>query len=78
MKADQVRKFIMFWTDPPNPPEYVVWEPNYVNALSYKVIITAVSCGGRSGINLDYTLLQSDGFVKGPVEVKMRIVDYNT
>lgn len=77
MKAAQIRKFIQFWTNPPTPTSYTVWEPNYINALSYKVIIVSVSCGGRTGINMDYTVLQDDGFVKGPVEIKMRLVAYN-
>lgn len=77
MHANQLRKFVQFWTDPPNPTDYIVWEPNYINGLSYKVIVFDVSCGGRSGINMDYTILQDQGFVKGPVEIKMRLIDYN-
>ena len=78
MHAEQMRKFVQFWTNPPTPPaDYVVWEPNYINALSYKVIITDVTCGGRSGINMDYTVFQGDQFVKGPLEIKMRLVGYN-
>lgn len=78
IKAPQMRMLLDFWKNAPADPDYVVWEPNYINANSYKVIILDVSTGGSKGVNLDYTMFQGDGFVKGPVVLKMRLVDYNT
>ena len=76
MKAPQFRAFIDFWVNPPTPPSYVEWYPNYLNGNGYQVIITSVSSGGNKGVNLDFTLFQADGFIKGPVQINMRLVDY--
>ena len=77
LKAPQFRMMLDMWTNTPEPPEYIVWTPNYLNNNAYKVIISDLSCGGGKGINLDYTLFQGDGFIKGPVELKMRLIEYN-
>jgi hypothetical protein len=76
MKAPQFRTYLDFWMNPPSPPSYILWYPNYLNANGYQVLITSVSCGGSKGVNLDFTLYQSDGFIKGPVTLNMRLVDY--
>jgi hypothetical protein len=78
MYAPQMRMFLDMWTNPPIPPEYVVWYPNYLNEFAFKVIILDVSTGGSKGVNMDYTLFQGNGFVKGPVTLSMRLVDYYT
>lgn len=78
MYAAQFRMMMDMWTNPPAPPEYVVWYPNYVNANAYKVVILDLNCGGSKGVNLDYTLFQSQGFIRGTVTLSMRLVDYYT
>lgn len=74
LRAAQFRMFKDMWMNPPSPPSYVEWYPNYINSNGYKVLILDVSTGGGSGVNLDLTVTQGDGFVKGPVELKMRLV----
>ena len=76
MKAPQFRMFLDFWMNPPSPPSYVEWYPSYMNGNGYQVIIVDVACGGAKGVNLDYLIFQVDGFIKGPVVLKMRLVGY--
>lgn len=76
MRAPQFRMLQDMFRNPPVPPSYVEWYPSYINALGFKVIITKITSGGQSGTTLDYTVLQNQGFVKGPIELSMRLVGY--
>lgn len=74
VRAPQLRMYIDMWQNPPTAPSYLRWSPNYINAYSYNVQLISVACGGQSGINVDFTILQGSGFVKGPLELTYRIV----
>lgn len=76
MLGPQFRMLVDMWRNPPTPPSYVIWCPNYITALQYKVEIVSISTGGSQGITLDYTVLQGDGFIKGPLELTYKIIDY--
>ena len=76
MKGPQFTTLLNFWVNPPTPPDYIIWSPNYLNSNSYKVIIVGVTSGTGSAVNLDYTLFQGSGFIKGPVTLKMRLVNW--
>lgn len=72
--AAQLRMFLDMWQHPPTPPTYLRWAPTYVNNHIYDVQLVDISCGGASGINLNYLMLQNLGFVKGPLKLTYRIV----
>lgn len=69
----------MLWQIFVNPPDLatgvpVIWEPNYINARRYNVLITSVKAGGE-----EYTLdlrLARYGYAPLPVEVELRILGY--
>ncbi len=66
-----VRTLASFWQNPPDPAvDYIEWYPNYVNALGYKVIITALELNGQ-GLNFDY--ISRQGYVSGTLVLRMRI-----
>ena len=72
--AGQLRMFVDMWQAPPDKPNYLRWSPNYINNNTYNVQLVALSCGGQAGVNVDFTILQGRGFVKGPLEMTYRIV----
>lgn len=72
VKAQQFRMFADMWMNPPATGE-IVWSPNYITGTSFNVQIVNLSTGGSQGITLDYTILQGDGFVKGPLEITYRV-----
>jgi hypothetical protein len=75
VKAAQFRMFVDMWRNPPIPGAgYIVWSPNYITNTSYNVQVISVTTGGSQGITLDYTILQGDGFIKGPLEITYRVV----
>lgn len=62
----------MFSTTPTDPVgTWVVWSPNYLSAVQYRVLLVDVRAGG--GQVLDLRLLRK-GYAPQPVELQMRLV----
>lgn len=76
MRAPQFRMLLDMWRNPPSAPSYVIWTPNYTTTYSYQVQLVSLTVGGTSSITMDYTVLQGDGFIKGPVELTYKVIDY--
>ena len=76
MRAPQFRGMHDFYSSPPVPPSYVEWYPSYLNGLGFKVAITNLTSGGSAGMNSDFTVLQKEGFIKGPVRLTMKLIGY--
>jgi hypothetical protein len=69
-----LRMLLNFWTQPPAPETgYLLWYPEYVNAIGYKVILGQVTIGGAE-VTFDY--ISRQGWIAGDLIIKMRIVDY--
>jgi hypothetical protein len=73
MRVSQFSMLVDMWQNPPESGQ-IVWTPNYANSHSYEVQMLSVSSGGSQGTTLDYTSLQREGFVKGPVEVVYKVL----
>lgn len=76
MSAAMFRMLLSFYINPPTPTEYIEWYPNYINENGYKVILVDVKSGGSRGRNFNHVMLQNTPYIKGPVELNMRIVGY--
>lgn len=75
MELDQARMFIAMWQLPPDPAAaYVQWYPSYANDLGFNVVLLDLIVGGSQGINLSPLVNNGEGWVRGPVTIKMRIV----
>lgn len=73
VSMDQVRMLASFWQNPPDPAEeHVEWYPNYTNEHGYKVILLALDLNGQ-GLNFDYVARQ--GYARGMLALRMRVVD---
>lgn len=72
----------LFINAPPLSGPSVIWEPNYINAQKYNVLITAVRSGDRQTegqLGWTYSLdlrLARYGYAPLPVELEMRILGY--
>lgn len=53
MRAAQLRSLLDMFVNPPTPPSFVEWYPNYVNAYGYSVVLIDLQVGG-SGVTFDY------------------------
>lgn len=67
---------LTLWTSPPNPAlgvptGFVKWFPSYDNDLGFYVIILGVEVGGQ-GVGM--TPVVDQGWIEGPVTIRMRIV----
>lgn len=70
-ELDFVRMLIAMWTNPPDPSvAYVQWYPNYTNAHGYNVILLDLTVGGQ---DITLTPLTKQGWVRGPMVLRMRI-----
>jgi hypothetical protein len=71
MRLPQLRMMLAFWQKPPDPPaNYVLWYPNYISTLGFKVIMTGVSTSGNE-VELD--VFSRSGLVSNAVTLTMRI-----
>ena len=73
----QLDLFNSLYQAPPDPTlgtpsGYVKWFPSYASDLGFYVILLAVDVGGGQGMDLDP--LVDQGWVQGPVTLRMRIV----
>lgn len=73
---EHLRQLWQLFANPPDPVSGtpVVWSPNYINALSYKVALVDVRSGGQ-GYRLDLRLARY-GYAPQPVELEMRVLGY--
>lgn len=62
---------LAMWTAPPDPSvAYVKWWPNYTSPLGFNVVLLGLSAGGQG---ITTTALRYQGWVRGPVVLRMRI-----
>ncbi len=74
MPLAQLRALIQIWTNPPDPSQTSVeWHPNYWTPIAFNVNVTSVTVRG-SEVTLDG--LARQGWVRGPVEMRLRLVGY--
>jgi hypothetical protein len=67
-----VRTLLNLYMNPSAPEDgYVQWSPQYANPHKYNVIMTGVGSNGEV-LSLDYITRQ--GWLAGPLELRMRIV----
>jgi hypothetical protein len=70
------RMLIAMWQSPPDPADgFVQWYPSYANDLGFKVVLLDLTIGQGGGISFTPLVKNGSGFVRGPVRLKMRIVD---
>lgn len=62
---------IAMWTNPPDPSVgYIEWYPTYTSTLGFKVVILNLTAGSKG---ITTTPLRNQGWVRGPVVLRMRI-----
>lgn len=72
MEAAMVRMLISFWMNPPDPGvAFVQWYPTYTSELGFNVVMLDLTLKGRS---IAFDSLSHAGWVRGPVNLKMKIV----
>lgn len=75
MDLDQARMLVAMWQNPPDPSVATVqWWPSYSNELGFNVVILSLRVGPGEGINLDPLVKNGNGYVRGPVILRMRVV----
>lgn len=72
MRNEQMRMLLDLFMNPPTPPSFIEWYPNYTTSSGYKVIITGFTVGG-SDVELDY--VTRAGLVTGEVTLTMQIAE---
>lgn len=66
-----VRALLAFWMNPPDPSlAYVEWYPTYTSNLGFKVILLALTVGGKE---ISLSSLAHQGWVRGPIVLRMKI-----
>jgi hypothetical protein len=70
MLNGQIRQLLDFYQNPPTPPSYVAWYPDYTTNLGFYVIMLSLTAGG-DGITFDY--FTRTGMFIGEVELTMQI-----
>ena len=66
---------VAMWQNPPDPSVATVqWWPSYSNELGFNVVILSLRVGPGEGINLDPLVKNGNGYVRGPVILRMRVV----
>lgn len=72
MPIDMARMLCAMWMNPPDPSAgYILWYPNYLNALGFKVILANLEINGKQFVLNKY--LSKVGLVKGNVVLTLRI-----
>jgi hypothetical protein len=76
MDLAQARMLIAMWQNPPDPADgFVEWYPSYANDLGFQVVMLDLSIGQAGGQTFTPLVKNGSGYVRGPVKLKMRIVD---
>ena len=72
MEAAMLRTLLSFWMNPPDPAvAFVQWYPSYTSVLGFNVLLLELSLKGRS---ITFDSLSHQGWVRGPVNLKIKIV----
>ena len=81
MPVTQLRMLLAVWTTPMDPDVgYVLWHPNYVTGVTFKVLPVNLQVGG-SGITFDDVIHYKDengdpiGWVTAPVTFTLKLVE---
>lgn len=70
-RIEHVRALLAMWMNPPDPSvAYVEWYPTYTSALGFKVVLLGLTLGGK---DITLTSLSHQGYVRGPLVLRMRI-----
>ncbi len=70
-ELQHMRALLAMWMNPPDPAvAYVEWWPNYTSAEGFNVIFLSMTLGGQ-GITI--SSLSKQGWVRGPLVLRMRI-----
>jgi hypothetical protein len=65
------RMLLAMWTNPPDPAvAYVQWYPTYTSTQGFNVVMLGLTLGGRE---ITITSLSHQGWVRGPLVLRMRI-----
>lgn len=76
MTVGQLRTMLAFYANPPDPSvATVIWYPNYVSTLGFRVAMVSLTVGGE-GVTLDWVSVQQPaGFVSDrDIELRLRIL----
>jgi hypothetical protein len=72
MEAAMARMLISFWMNPPDPSVgYVQWWPSYTSELGFEVILLELTIKGKA---ITFDSVSHNGWVRGPVNLKLKIV----
>jgi hypothetical protein len=72
MRNGQLRSLLDMFVNPPNPPSFVQWYPNYVNAYGYSVVLLSLEVGGE-GVTFDF--VSKAGLITGEVTLTLQVVE---